>query len=346
MGTVLHMDTDRVRDLTRMLSSMSEEMKDRHNDLLVQCQNCEWQGSGREQFVSEMDAQYRQASALIDQIDALRQRVEAEVAEWENAAASLNQLGSIIGKLERSEMVIPAGLTVAGLAEILSIDAAKSFGNDFHEPGSKIDARVKLIENNLDQAQLGNETITAGDMQAGVDVGFSTKNGGYHDFTGLHAGGYGEVTALDAKVEGDTTLGGVRLGGEAEADILSAQAGIGVGMDSQGGYAGAYESATLLSASMSGVIGSKDLGLAGQVQAEALSEEGFIGYRHGQVGAEIGATLVSVKGTAGVNVAGANVGITGEIGVEFNIGFKFGKETEIALGPFKIGFSFGGALGS
>ena len=45
----------------------------------------------------------------------------------------------------------------------------------------------------------------------------------------------------------------------------------------------------------------------------------------------------------GVNVAGVNVGVKGEIGLKAELGFKIGKETEIKLPFITIGFSFGGA---
>ena len=54
----------------------------------------------------------------------------------------------------------------------------------------------------------------------------------------------------------------------------------------------------------------------------------FAGYRHGTVGAKIGGSLMSADGDVGVNVAWANVGLHGEIGLKAELGFKLGAKTE------------------
>lgn len=145
---------------------------------------------------------------------------------------------------------------------------------------------------------------------------------------------------------GHTRLGGVRLGGRTEAEALKGEAGIGFGRDRKGWIAGCFAAGTLFTAGASGVIGSTDFGLAAGGDVTAGKAEAFLGYRDGQAGVKLGGTIVSAEGTVGMNVAGWNVGVTGGIGLKFELGFSIGKRTKIYLGPFTIGLNIGKALGS
>lgn len=135
------------------------------------------------------------------------------------------------------------------------------------------------------------------------------------------------------------------LDGHLKLQELGGAAGLGIKQDSQGRLIiGAYAEAYAAKAKLEGtMIGDKDLGWTGGVEAKALSATGFAGYRDGSIGADIGVNLVSVKGETGANIAGYNVGVSGEIGLKLELGAQIGKNTKIKLGPFTIGFSFGGA---
>jgi hypothetical protein len=152
----------------------------------------------------------------------------------------------------------------------------------------------------------------------------------------------GEVWEEEAT--GNTRLGGVRLGGKAKAKALKGE--IGLGADFKEGAVGAYAKGTLFTAGASGVIGSTDLGLGAGAEVTAGEAEAFVGFKDGNVGAKIGGTLVSAEGTVGMNVAGWNVGLSGEVGVKFELGIEAGKETKVHLGPVSIGLNIGEALGS
>lgn len=91
------------------------------------------------------------------------------------------------------------------------------------------------------------------------------------------------------------------------------------------------------------MVGDRDLGWTGGVEAKALSASGFVGYQDGSVGGKVGVNLISAKAETGVNVAGWNVGVSGEIGLKLELGFQVGKKTEIKLGPFSVGFNIGDA---
>jgi hypothetical protein len=92
-----------------------------------------------------------------------------------------------------------------------------------------------------------------------------------------------------------------------------------------------------------GVAGSENLGLSGGMGINALKGEGFIGIKDNSLGATIGGTLVSVEGETGVNVAGVNVGVTGEIGLKAELGLQIGPKTKIKLPFITLGFTIGGA---
>jgi len=148
------------------------------------------------------------------------------------------------------------------------------------------------------------------------------------------------------KKTGSTKLGGVRLGGKSEIKALHGEAGLGVNFKDGHAMAGVYAGGTLFTAGASGVIGDTNLGLGAGVDLNAGEAEAFVGLKDGRAGAKIGGSLVSAEGTVGANVAGWNVGLTGEIGVKFEVGLEVGKKTRVYLGPFTIGLNIGEALGS
>jgi WXG100 family type VII secretion target len=136
---------------------------------------------------------------------------------------------------------------------------------------------------------------------------------------------------------GDPSKNGFSAGG--------AEGGIGFGWNDKGGYAGLYGEAYVLAGKLEGtVIGDKQFGGTAGISGKLLAAEAFAGYKDGQFGAKIGGTLASAKGDVGVNVAGYNVGVSGEIGLKAEAGFEIGKKgVAIKLPLFSIGISFGKA---
>jgi uncharacterized protein YukE len=155
-----------------------------------------------------------------------------------------------------------------------------------------------------------------------------------------------EGSVWEKESTGSTKLGGVRLGGKAKAEALKGEVGLGVDLEGGSSMVGAYAGGTLITTGASGVIGNTDLGLGGGVDLTAGEAEAFVGFKDGRVGAKIGGSLVSAEGTVGMNVAGWNVGLAGEVGVKFELGIEAGKKTRVHLGPVSIGLNIGEALGS
>lgn len=93
-------------------------------------------------------------------------------------------------------------------------------------------------------------------------------------------------------------------------------------------------------------IGDSEYGLTGEIGYEVAKADAFIGARFNEdgfdVGGTVGVNLVSAKGEIGTNIAGFNVGVTGEVGLKAELGFSLSDEgVEIKAPFFSIGFSFG-----
>ncbi len=127
---------------------------------------------------------------------------------------------------------------------------------------------------------------------------------------------------------------------------LGGGGGVKVGVDEHGPIAALYAEAYAFQAKAETVFaGDKNLGATGGASARVLAGEAVAGFKDGSLQATIGGTLASVKGEMGANVAGFNVGVSGEIGLKAELGFKIGEKTEIKLPFVSLGLSFGGAKG-
>ncbi len=151
-------------------------------------------------------------------------------------------------------------------------------------------------------------------------------------------------TGVDAQLGGSSSDPGSYGNIDLQAGAVSSGAGVQLGgKDPTKWRAGVFANATTASATASGRWGSQDLGATGSIQVAGPSGDVFAGVENGSIGADIGGSLISAQGTAGVDIAGTNVGVTGGIGLQWHLGFSLGEKTEVKLGPFELGFSFGGA---
>jgi WXG100 family type VII secretion target len=136
--------------------------------------------------------------------------------------------------------------------------------------------------------------------------------------------------------------------GDAEANdgwaAVGGDVGFKVGVDKDGPIAALYAEAYGFVAKGDTLFaGDKDLGFTGAGEVKVLSGEAVAGFKEGTLGFYAGGNLASVKGELGGNVAGYNVGVSGELGFKAEIGFKIGKRTEIKLPFVSFGLNFGGA---
>lgn len=125
---------------------------------------------------------------------------------------------------------------------------------------------------------------------------------------------------------------------------LGGDVGFKVGMDKDGPIAALYgEVYGFVAKGDTLFAGDKDLGFTGAGEVKAATAEATAGFKEGTLGLYAGANLASVKGELGANVAGYNVGVSGEVGLKAEIGFKIGKRTEVKLPFISFGINFGGA---
>lgn len=149
----------------------------------------------------------------------------------------------------------------------------------------------------------------------------------------------GEI-ASESFDKSSNQIGPIPINGELKGSFGSYEANAGI----EDGDIGLSGSVTVFQVTREDVIGNSDLGITKNDSIEALSLEGFIGVHDGNIGAKIGGKLVSVTREVGVNIAGANVGLKGEVGIKAEFGFSFGKQgVEVKLPFASIGLSFGKA---
>jgi len=126
-------------------------------------------------------------------------------------------------------------------------------------------------------------------------------------------------------------------------DVFGAEAGLEGKAGDKGVDFGAYAGAYAVKGDVDGVIGDDKLGITGGVGTELLSAEAFAGIRHNSIGAVIGGKLCTVDGKVGVNIAGLNVNLIGEVGLKAELGVSVGAKTEFKAPFFSLGVSFGEA---
>lgn len=211
-------------------------------------------------------------------------------------------------------------------------------------------AKVEKLEAEAQANQVKPIFTCEPSAEAGYAGGWDAKDKKREVSKGVGA----EVTLVDSEyydaedVEGKTNLGGQEVAYKGDVQAGKFQAGVGAGYDKKSGKysAGVFAEGSSVQLTGEGVVGDENFGTTGDIQIDVAKFDGFAGYRDGSVGASAGASLVSLEGGAGVNVAGLNVGVRGGISVGFELGFTVGKTTEIKLGPFKVGLSFGAAKAS
>lgn len=89
----LHFDTDAGRATVSQLSTSSNELQSQLNILAQRVNSMvgsEWIGNSATQFQSEFQSWAQQLQQVMQNLDTLRQRLETEIADWEQAASALN----------------------------------------------------------------------------------------------------------------------------------------------------------------------------------------------------------------------------------------------------------------
>lgn len=84
MATILHMDTDAVREFSRWMTQAIEEMKSQVDQTAGSVQSMSWISPAQEQFLAEYEQARANLQRLIQEGETLNQRVTNEVSAWES----------------------------------------------------------------------------------------------------------------------------------------------------------------------------------------------------------------------------------------------------------------------
>lgn len=278
-----------------------------------------WNGRGAAAFFAEMN---QEVLPSVDRLQkALReaQRVTLQVArdmrQAEEEAANVFRNGTAVAGADGPNMSIGGGLGAIGVRAGAGI-AANSIG-----------------------------AATGGGADGGFWDSLGWKNtGDIYEFDYRKPGKRG---GFDLGIEARYGFQDLSVWGNLDKDgyaVAGFSGGAEVGFSvEEGPKAGLFGEAYAAKAKFDGVYGDDDLGLTGGFGGNVLKGEGFIGVKGYSVGATIGGTLASVEGEVGTNVAGVNVGLTGEVGLKAELGFQVGQETKVKLPFVTVGFSFGKA---
>ena len=117
------------------------------------------------------------------------------------------------------------------------------------------------------------------------------------------------------------------------------------GFGADGSLVGGYLGISGIKAETEGIIGDENLGLVGDATLKVASGEVLAGWdlEKRRFGVNAGFTVASVEGEVSANVAGVNVGVTGEVGLKFEVGLAWDNGPQVKLPFFSLGFSFGKA---
>lgn len=86
----LHFDTDAGRQTSNLIATTCSNLQSELNNLGQRVNGMvgsEWMGNSAVEFQSEYQTWGQQLQNLVEQLQTLRQRLDAEIAEWETTAS-------------------------------------------------------------------------------------------------------------------------------------------------------------------------------------------------------------------------------------------------------------------
>lgn len=325
--TCIRMVTEDVRQVAHGLGLGASELDGLPSDLKKLSGNISstWQGGNAGHYEGEIHKLATSLDREIQNLLNLSSRVSNEVSEWENIDGN----GSRWGVIQMSPFLPVTGMVVS------TIPAALITKNIVTTPSISVSSTslLKSWESGIDLEVSDTWTRKRGwknnEVDLGMDAKFSLVDGAF----------------LEGEDSSSWDLGGRDIGGVVgEYGISQGEAGFEFGVGEDGFTAGAYGEYDLATASGAAVLGSSMLGITVSGSASAISADGFVGYKEGTVGASIGASAASGDVGLGVNIAGINIGLEAGLSAGLELGIKLGADTEVKVGPFKVGLNFGKAI--
>ncbi|MBN1875118.1 MAG: WXG100 family type VII secretion target [Anaerolineae bacterium] len=371
----IRLDTDHIRGVGRQLASESHHTGQIGGELQSAMNSLDtwvWDGRSRAAIEPLLD-QVRPSNARVaeelDRLSRLLFRVAEQFedednkaardlegmpwVDWDTGGQGTGAVGGIVGGVVVGGVTGGAVGAVAGgsggntgqgsvwtfgPSEAWESSDSYNFGNQRWENEKEIEVKLKLVEDAYYKDTIYIDDYTTEERLGAYEGGFKV---GLKD-DGFTTGTYGEMELAGVSVEHYSEEGGVSV----EASVFKFEGGSKAGIGEDGLTVGAYGEFTSAEISADGVVGSSDLGVTGGVQASGPQADGFIGLKDNTLGASVGVSLVSAEAEAGLNIAGANVGVKGGVSLGLEFGFKIGQETEVKFGPFSLGLTFGKAKGS
>ncbi|KPK88320.1 MAG: hypothetical protein AMJ88_19215 [Anaerolineae bacterium SM23_ 63] len=270
-------------------------------------------------MVEKIQVKYEELDQLISQIheQADQSRLVFKKVQSQTTALATSWQGEGADRFQREmeDMVLP---TIKRLS--ISLETA----------GLEDEKHIRFSPDLKDKVEIKAPDQKKGWRLGGIGLKQKLIDGEYYDFD---------------NVKKDIRIAGGDIGDYTyDAKVGTAEAGLGVEVNEDGELsAGGYFNASAGEVSSDVVLGNANFGTSAGVKVEGPSAEGFIGLKDGSAGGEIGGSLASVEASTGVNVAGYNVSAMGGAMLGAKFGFRVGKKTEVKLGIFKLGLTFGKA---
>jgi hypothetical protein len=307
--SVIHMETENVREAARRIDLVVAELYYKPGSLKNTASELQgaWEGGQASRFARDIRRQADLLQREVVNLQRLAAQARREVDEWEQADGSAS-----------FDVYLPGTAAFIGGAGLF-----------WPAPIEPDDSKVSFTwgaEGGIDGHLIGSDGKT--DAPLGVEAKIGVE-GALFDAEDAH---------------GDFMVGGVDIGGmTGDMKAASWEAGAKFGYGEDGFTAGVYGEYDSWEASGTAVVGTGLFGLAIGGAVTAGSVEGFAGIKDNSLGASIGGSLVGAEVEVGLNVAGANVGVQAGISAGIEFGIKIGADTEVKVGPFKIGLTFGAA---
>lgn len=90
----IHMETEQVRSIARQLERTADQIQSEVEQVAQRVRGIPWQSPARESYIADMEALRRKIQATAQQALVLSTRVQREVNEWEQVAASFGAVGA------------------------------------------------------------------------------------------------------------------------------------------------------------------------------------------------------------------------------------------------------------
>jgi len=357
------METDLVRDLARRLDYGAADLQEKGQVLKNACSQLSWiwQGPGSAEFIGMFNAWNRMYEAQVQVLEHLAIRVNREVDEW--LSVDSNQLNRVVSSPIFRSLPVASGIAIFPLMSVKrvplpSLSNPNRASSPWMTSSFPRTPHVALPFLNGAQSQagiagsLGKDALIQTDLTAGFEgalESWTPKDGlkkdgpklGVNIKSSIYEGALYDQGEKKAEfIIGDRDQGGLTT----HLKAGSYDAGFKAGVDEDGVNAGLYGEVSGAESSGNVVLGSTGFGITavGAIKAGAL--EGFIGVKENDLGGSFEASLASLEGGLGLNIAGFNVGVNTGASVGIGLGLTIGDDITVKLGPFKIGLHIGKAL--